>query len=98
MTNPPFGTKPGNAGIDVTFLRTAIRMASRAVYSFHKSSTREYLIKVVRSWGYDVEVVAQMQFDIPKMYKFHEKNNVNVDVDLIRVNVAHPLSQQDGGE
>lgn len=39
MTNPPFGTKPGNAGIDVTFLRTAIRLAKRAVYSFHKSST-----------------------------------------------------------
>lgn len=29
MTNPPFGTKPGNAGIDVTFLRTATRLAKR---------------------------------------------------------------------
>mmetsp|Transcript_21839 Transcript_21839/g.32400 ORF Transcript_21839/g.32400 Transcript_21839/m.32400 type:complete len:275 (-) Transcript_21839:6-830(-) len=87
MTNPPFGTKPGNAGIDVTFLRTAIRLAKRSVYSFHKSSTRQYLIKTVESWGYEVEVVAEMKFDIPKLYKFHSKDNVDVDVDLIRVNL-----------
>ena len=85
MTNPPFGTKPGNAGIDVTFLRTAIRLARRSVYSFHKLSTREYLLKTGASWGYHVDVVAQMKFDIPKMYKFHSKDIVDVDVDLIRV-------------
>jgi len=87
MTNPPFGTKPGNAGIDVTFLRTAVRLAKRSVYSFHKSSTRQYLIKTVESWGYEVDVVAEMKFDIPKLYKFHSKDNVDVDVDLIRVNL-----------
>lgn len=85
MTNPPFGTKPGNAGIDITFLRTAVRLARRSVYSFHKSSTREYLLKTIESWGYQCEVVAAMKFDIPKLYKFHSKDNVDVDVDLIRV-------------
>lgn len=94
ITNPPFGTKPGNAGIDVTFLRTAIRLARRAVYSFHKTSTRPYLIKLVQSWGYEIEVVAQMKFDIPKMYKFHKENNVDVDVDLIRVIVCSKQDQQ----
>ncbi len=91
MTNPPFGTKPGNAGIDISFLRTAIRLARTSVYSFHKSSTREYLIKTVSSWGpqYHVEVVAQMKFDIPKMYKFHKEDNVDVDVDLIRVVIVN---------
>lgn len=53
LTNPPFGTKH-NAGIDVSFLRTAIRLARRSVYSFHKTSTRSYLIKTVESWGYQV--------------------------------------------
>jgi len=84
LTNPPFGTK-NNAGVDITFLRAATRLARRAVYSFHKSSTRDYLVKTVRGWGYEVEVVAQMKFDIPKMYKFHKKDNVDVEVDLIRV-------------
>lgn len=84
LTNPPFGTK-NNAGVDITFLRAATRLARRAVYSFHKSSTRDFLIKTVQGWGYEVEVVAQMKFDIPKMYKFHKKDNVDVEVDLIRV-------------
>lgn len=87
LTNPPFGTKPGNAGIDVMFLRSAIRLATRAVYSFHKTSTREYLLKAVQGWGYQVSVVAEMKFDIPKMYKFHAKDNVDVCVDLIRVDI-----------
>lgn len=84
LTNPPFGTKQ-NAGIDVTFLRAATRLASRAVYSFHKSSTRSYLVKTVKEWGYDVEVVAQMHFDIPNMYKFHKQDSVDIQVDLVRV-------------
>mmetsp|Transcript_4035 Transcript_4035/g.11497 ORF Transcript_4035/g.11497 Transcript_4035/m.11497 type:complete len:306 (-) Transcript_4035:37-954(-) len=84
LTNPPFGTKQ-NAGIDVTFLRAATRMARRSVYSFHKSSTRPYLVKKIKEWGYDVEVVAQMRYDIPKMYQFHTKDSVDVEVDLVRV-------------
>ena len=87
LTNPPFGTKH-NAGIDISFLKTAIRLASKAVYSFHKSSTRNYLMKTVQGWGYDVEVIAQMKFDIPKMYKFHKLDEVDVDVDLIRVSLV----------
>ncbi|GFH44764.1 hypothetical protein CTEN210_01238 [Chaetoceros tenuissimus] len=95
ITNPPFGTKPGNAGIDITFLRTAVRLARRSVYSFHKSSTREYLLKTIESWGYQGEVVAAMKFDIPKLYKFHSKDNVDVDVDLIRVIINE---EKEGGE
>jgi predicted RNA methylase len=85
ITNPPFGTK-NNEGIDVQFLKTAIRLARHAVYSFHKTSTRSYMIKLIReSWGLNVEVVAQMKFDIPNMYKFHKQKSVDVDVDLIRI-------------
>ena len=84
LTNPPFGTKQ-NAGIDVTFLRAATRMARRSVYSFHKTSTRTFLMKKIKEWGYDAEVVAQMRYDIPKMYQFHTKDSVDVEVDLIRV-------------
>lgn len=84
LTNPPFGTKQ-NAGIDITFLRAATRMARRAVYSFNKTSTRDYLTKKIKQWGYQVEVVAQMRYDIPKMYHFHTQDSVDVEVDLIRV-------------
>lgn len=84
LTNPPFGTK-SNGGIDIAFLREATRLARRAVYSFHKSSTRDFLVKTVQRWGYEVEVVAQMKFDIANIYKFHKKDSVDVEVDLIRV-------------
>lgn len=83
--SPPFGTK-NNEGIDLQFLRTAIRLARRSVYSFHKTSTRPYLMKLLREkWGLNAEVVAEMKFDIPNMYKFHKQKCVDVNVDLLRI-------------
>ncbi|KAL3808473.1 hypothetical protein ACHAXA_000886 [Cyclostephanos tholiformis] len=85
ITNPPFGTK-NNEGIDVQFLKTAIRLARRAVYSFHKTSTRPFIIKLIRErWGLNAEVVAKMRFEIPNMYTFHRHKSVDVEVDLIRI-------------
>jgi len=67
ITNPPFGTKQ-NAGMDVQFLRTAIRLARRAVYSFHKTSTRAYLVKTLgEEWGLDVRVVAEMKVRVTEI-------------------------------
>ncbi|KAL4287737.1 hypothetical protein AHAS_Ahas19G0216100 [Arachis hypogaea] len=37
--NPPFGTR--KKGADLDFLNVALKVASQAVYSLHKSSTRE---------------------------------------------------------
>ena len=85
VTNPPFGTK-NNAGMDLRFLRTATRLARRAVYSFHKTSTRSFLLSQVRDvWGMKVEVVAEMKFELPKVYKFHKEKSVDIEVDLVRV-------------
>jgi predicted RNA methylase len=84
LCNPPFGTK-NNAGMDVRFLRTATRLAKRAVYSFHKTSTRDYLVRKIQEWGMKVEVVAEMRFELPQTYKFHKEKSVDIEVDLIRV-------------
>jgi len=87
VTNPPFGTKH-NEGSDVKFLKAATRLARRAVYSFHKTSTRQYILKKANEeWGYDAEVVAEMKFDIPQTYAFHKQKAVDVEVDLVRVRV-----------
>ncbi|PWA03207.1 hypothetical protein BB558_000638 [Smittium angustum] len=85
VMNPPFGTKPGNAGIDMLFLEAAVYLSKGAIYSLHKSSTRDYIIKTCKKWGYSCEVLAQLKFDIPKMYNFHKKNSVDINVDLIRL-------------
>ena len=85
ITNPPFGTKH-NEGIDVQFLKTAIRLAKRAVYSFHKTSTRPFLLKLLKEkWNLNAEVVAEMKFDIKNMYKFHKDKSKDVEVDLLRI-------------
>lgn len=90
MMNPPFGTK-NNAGMDLRFLRTGCRLARRAVYSFHKSSTTQsFLVPYIQTqWHYaKVEIIAQMKFAIPKMYHFHKEPILYVDVDLIRIDIT----------
>eukprot|EP01029_Cantina_marsupialis_P008049 TRINITY_DN1926_c0_g5_i1.p1 TRINITY_DN1926_c0_g5~~TRINITY_DN1926_c0_g5_i1.p1 ORF type:complete len:207 (+),score=52.13 TRINITY_DN1926_c0_g5_i1:113-733(+) len=82
ITNPPFGTKKEKA--DAIFIIKAVEIAKKAVYSIHKSSTRRYLGKLAKALKVKMEVVAEMKFDIPKTYKFHKKDSVDVDVDLLR--------------
>ncbi|KAL1924129.1 uncharacterized protein VTP21DRAFT_7164 [Calcarisporiella thermophila] len=73
VMNPPFGTK--NWGIDMAFLKQAVSIAERAVYSLHKTSTREYIMKKSAEWNMECEVLAEMKFDVPMMYKFHKKRS-----------------------
>ena len=69
IMNPPFGTK--NAGIDLKFVEKALQICSGAVYSLHKSSTRSFLQKKAKELGVEAQVLAQLRWDIPQMYKFH---------------------------
>ncbi|CAN0900115.1 rRNA N6-adenosine-methyltransferase METTL5 [Linum grandiflorum] len=41
VMNPPFGTR--KKGADMDFLSAALKIASQAVYSLHKTSTREHI-------------------------------------------------------
>lgn len=82
IMNPPFGTK--NKGIDLVFLQVASQMATTAIYSLHKTSTRAHVLAKAKEWGFDGQVVAQLRWDIPAMYKFHKLKSVDIDVDFIR--------------
>lgn len=87
IMNPPFGTK-NNAGIDVEFLEKALEITDKEngiVYSMHKTSTRSFLSKQVEKWNATMQVVAEMSFTIPKQFKFHRENSVNIMVDLIKI-------------
>lgn len=50
VMNPPFGTR--KKGADMEFLSAAMKVASQAVYSLHKTSTREVSIflSYLHSW------------------------------------------------
>lgn len=82
IMNPPFGTR--NNGIDLVFLQVASRLASRAVYSLHKTSTRPKILKYAQELGMNAEVVAELRYDIAASYKFHKRKSVDIEVDFIR--------------
>jgi len=86
--NPPFGTR--EKGIDIIFLKKALKMANHAVYSLHKTSTRKYIISKARKMGIYCNVIAELKFNLPQSYKFHKQDSVDVEVDLIRF-VLTPL-------
>lgn len=86
IMNPPFGTKH-NAGMDVRFLEVAMRLANTAVYSLHKTSTREFLRKKAAEWGVHAEVVAELRYNLDATYRFHKKKSVDIEVDCWRFDV-----------
>lgn len=88
IMNPPFGTKH-NAGTDVKFLEIATKLASNAVYSLHKTSTRNYILKKSAQFGATGKVIAELRYDLPKAYKFHKRTSVDVQVDFIRFALNH---------
>lgn len=38
-------------GLDMLFLEQGLKLATRAVYSLHKTSTRDHVLKKAESWG-----------------------------------------------
>ncbi|KAI4380704.1 hypothetical protein MLD38_006866 [Melastoma candidum] len=84
IMNPPFGTR--KKGADMDFLRAALKVASRAVYSLHKTSTREHIKRTaLRDFNAkSAEVLCELRYDLPQLYKFHRKKEVDIAVDLWR--------------
>ncbi|KAI0524361.1 hypothetical protein KFK09_003728 [Dendrobium nobile] len=84
VMNPPFGTR--KKGSDMEFLSVAFKVASQAVYSLHKTSTREHIKRVaLRDFSANsAEVLCELRFDVPQLYKFHKKKEVDIAVDLWR--------------
>ena len=91
VMNPPFGTR--NKGIDIVFLEKAMQLRPKAIYSLHKTSTRKFLLKKAAEWGLQVEVMAELKFDIPKMYKHHKQKSLDVEVDFIRFELPDEMRE-----
>ncbi|MED6122389.1 hypothetical protein PIB30_039322 [Stylosanthes scabra] len=84
IMNPPFGTR--KKGADLDFLNVALKVASQAVYSLHKTSTRDHVKRTaLRDFNAsNAEVLCELRYDLPKLYKFHKKKEVDIAVDLWR--------------
>tara|TARA_B100000795_G_C22718734_1_gene406543 strand:- start:78 stop:1016 length:939 start_codon:yes stop_codon:yes gene_type:complete len=72
ICNPPFGTRQKKA--DTKFLSTALKLARRAVYSLHKSSTKEYLLARAERWGLEGKILAEIKYPLPKTYPMHRQD------------------------
>ena len=81
VMNPPFGTR--KAGIDTLFLTKALNTAN-VVYSLHKTSTRDHFVKFANNNDLNIEVIAELRYDIPKTFKHHKEKSKDVYVDLYR--------------
>jgi predicted RNA methylase len=79
--NPPFGTRV--AGIDTQFVLKGMQN-SNVVYSLHKTSTREHFLKLAHAHDFNVEVVAEVRYELPKVHKFHKAKSKDIEVDLYR--------------
>ncbi|XVF49144.1 hypothetical protein PTKIN_Ptkin03bG0244800 [Pterospermum kingtungense] len=84
VMNPPFGTR--KKGADIDFLSVALKVASEAVYSLHKTSTRDHIKRAALRdlHASSAEVLCELRFDVPQLYKFHKKKEVDIAVDLWR--------------
>jgi len=83
VMNPPFGTR--NKGEDVRFLELAARISKGAIYSFHKTSTRNHILNIAApKLGLKGEVLMSVPFDLKKLYKFHKQDVKAVEVDIYR--------------
>lgn len=45
----------------------------------------QHLLKKAEQWDVDMSVIAQLRFDVPATYKFHKRDSVDIEVDLIRL-------------
>ncbi|KAK2970958.1 hypothetical protein RJ640_027439 [Escallonia rubra] len=84
VMNPPFGTR--RKGADLDFLSMALKVASQAVYSLHKTTTRDHVKRTaLRDYNASsAEVLCELRYDLPQLYKFHKKKEVDIAVDLWR--------------
>lgn len=91
IMNPPFGTR--DKGADLMFIKTALNMASNAVYSLHKTSTRKYILRIAKKFGVYCKVIGEVRFNLEQSYKFHKQDSVDIQVDLVRFSLK-PLGSE----
>ncbi len=77
IMNPPFGTTTNTA--DRTFLEKAMQSAE-IIYSFHKSSTKEFIENYVEQGGFEIIEVDDFDFPLKSMYKHHKKKVEKIKV------------------
>lgn len=83
LTNPPFGAQFAQRHADSLFLQAALRVAP-VCYSLHLDETRPHLERLARALGTHAERLTGYRFPLPRLFSFHTKDKLVVDVGLYR--------------
>ncbi|WP_414469339.1 METTL5 family protein [Methanobacterium sp. ACI-7] len=85
IQNPPFGAqKAGMKNADRIFMEKAMETAP-VVYSFHIKETEEFVKKYFTALGGSLTHKFYYSFNIPKIYDFHQKESININVVVLRI-------------
>jgi putative methylase len=85
VQNPPFGAqKAYRKEADRIFISKSVKVAP-VVYSFHLKETEEFVKQFFELEGASVSQSYYYHFPIPHMYDFHQKEEVEVEVVVLRV-------------
>jgi len=85
IQNPPFGAqKAKRKEADRIFMKKAIETAP-VLYSFHIKETQEFVENFFSSLNGEITHKFYYSFPIPRVYHFHEKEKINIDVVVLRV-------------
>ena len=85
LQNPPFGAqKVHRKDADRLFMKKSMEVAP-VVYSFHIAETEEFVRSFFQREGGEITNTFRYRFPIPKIYDFHQKEKVEVDVVVVRV-------------
>jgi putative methylase len=80
IQNPPFGAqKAHRKEADRIFMDKSLEVAP-VVYSFHILETEEFVKDYFQKLGGEVTNIFRYSFPLPKIYDFHQKEEVEVDV------------------
>jgi putative methylase len=83
VMNPPFGAQFAARGADVQFLKAALTLAP-VCYSLHATKTRDHLLRTIAALDATPQVLTTYAFPLPHQFRFHRKEKVVLDVDLLR--------------
>ena len=87
IQNPPFGAQKANRkDADRLFMVKALEIAP-VVYSFHIHETEDFVTNFFKKEGANISHVYHYSFPIPRIYAFHTKEKVDVNVVLLRVEI-----------
>ena len=91
IQNPPFGIQKKDRGMDVIFLKQAIKNAN-IIYSIHKSGKKNqaFLSKFIQNQKARVDSIISMRITIPYLFHFHRKKQYPIEVDLYRIISINP--------